>query len=80
MYLIQMAIERAIESGDLRWAGWAMIGAGIVMAMVGTFRNQTFKVGYWRMVTTFLVIGITAMSGLLEEGLKIIAKLIGAGE
>ncbi len=80
MYLIQAAIEKAIESGDLRWAGWAMLAAGILMAMVGTFRNQAFKIGYWRMTSTLLILGITAMSGLLEEGLKIIAKLIGAGE
>ena len=80
MMLLQEAIQQAIEHGDLRWAGWAMLVVALLMVIVGTLRNQTFKLGYWRMCSTLLILGITAMSGLLDEGLKIIAKLIGAGQ
>lgn len=79
MYEIQAAIQHALEHGDLRYAGWLMLATGLVMALVGVIRGQEFKVGYWRMTVSLLVLGITAMSGLLAEGLKIIAKLIGAG-
>ncbi len=78
MLSIQEAIQRAIEHGDLRYAGWAMLVVGLLLVAVGAIRKQTFKVGYWRMTISLLVLGITAMSGLLAEGLKIIAKLIGA--
>jgi len=78
MFLIQEAIHQAIENGHLVYAGWAMLIVGLSMALVGVIRKQSFKIGYWRMTVTLLVLGITAMSGLLAEGLKIIAKLIGA--
>ena len=79
MLIIQQAIRQAIENGHLIYAGWFMLATGLVMALVGVIRSQEFKVGYWRMTVSLLILGITAMSGLLEEGLKIIAKLIGAG-
>lgn len=78
MLSIQAAIQHAIEHGDLRYAGWLMLVIGLGLVVVGVVRNQSFKVGYWRMAISLLVLGITAMSGLLAEGLKIIAKLIGA--
>lgn len=80
MYLIQQAIQHAIEQGHLLYAGWAMLIVGLLLVVLGAVRKQSFKVGYWRMTISLLILGIGAMSGLLEEVLKIIAKLIpGAG-
>ena len=80
-FLVQQAMQEAAEHGHLITAGWLILGVTLLLWVVGMsiamYQREKFR--YWRMITIGLVLGLAAMSGLLDEVLKIIAKGIGAG-
>ena len=80
MMLLQEAIEHSLESGRLINAGWLTLIVTLVVFAFGMFfaikRKESFR--YWRIISTMTLIGFAAMSGLMDEALKIIAKFLGA--
>lgn len=79
MYEVQAAIQASIEEGNLVVAGWIMVITALVMTIIGMaismWRREKFR--YWKMISTLLVLGLAAMSGLLDELLKIFAGKLG---
>ena len=81
-FLIQESIEESIKYGHLVRAGYAMLISGLLISVFGTavaiVRKERFR--YWQIAFTLLVLGLAALSGLMDEGLKIVAgQLTGGG-
>ena len=75
MYVMQAAIQQSIEEGNLVVAGWIMVITALLLTSIGMaismWRREKFR--YWKMISTLLILGLAAMSGLLDEMLKIVA-------
>lgn len=80
MTFIQAAIAESIEHGHLINAGWLTLIVTLLLFMAGMgyaiHRKEPFR--YWRVITTMALLAFAAMSGLMDEALKIIAKFLGA--
>ena len=76
MMMIQEAIQQSIEAGHLINAGWLILIVTLLLTIIGMafaiYRREKFR--YWRVISTMLILGLAAMSGLLDEILKLFAE------